>query len=224
MGASLPRNLLASATLDALDPRSARSIRRILDAAAKLFGAEGYQRASMTAVARAAGVSKGLLHYHFRSKEHLLLEAQRATFRAIHARFQDRFKRGERGTRTALEGLDALWAAIWDMRRWAPFMVETISLAAQQSPVRQHVDRFHAETQPLLEQGIRDAFADQLDQLVVPPERLALLIRTALHGLVVELALARTPSEFETVERSYRDMRALFERVVASGQHFEEPT
>ena len=66
-----------------------------------------------------------------------------------------------------------------------------------------------------VEQGIREVFADRLDDLAVPPARLARIIRTGLHGLVVELSLARTPEDFQTVEESYRDMRALFERVVA---------
>jgi AcrR family transcriptional regulator len=209
--------LIERQTKRAGDPRSARSIRRILDAAARLFGTEGYQRASMSAVARAAGVSKGLLHYHFRSKEHLLIEAQQATFRAIHDRFADRFARGERGTRTALEGLDALWSAIWQMRRWTPFMVETMSLAAQQAPVRTHVDQFFDEAMPMLENGIREVFADDLERLAIPPERLARVIRTGLHGLVVELAYCRTEDDLANVQLAYEDMRNLFEAVLTTG-------
>ena len=197
------------------DPRTARTVRRILDAAARMFGDEGYRGASMNAVAKAAGVSKSLLHYHFSSKEHLLLEAQRATFRQIHARFQDRFRRGERGTGTALEALDALWDAVWDMRGWTPFMVETMSLAAQNAPIRDHVDAFLDETEPLLVDSIQELFADQ--DLVLPPDRLARMVRTVLHGLVVELAYARNEGDLATVDRTYRDLRALFAQVVTTG-------
>ena len=190
--------------------RGARSVQRILEAAASLFGREGFQGASMHAVARAAGVSKGLLHYHFRSKEHLLLEAQRATFRQIHRRFDDRFRSGERGLDTALEALDALWEAIREMHGWAPFMVETMSQAIGNRPLRADVDAFYAEAMEMLEGGIRTVFADHLDELNYPPERLARMVRAGMHGLVVELAWAQSESDLEQVATTYADLRDLF--------------
>lgn len=191
--------------------RAARSIHRIIDAAARLFGKEGYQGASMNQVAAAAGVSKGLLHYHFRSKEHLLIEAQRATFRQIHARFEDRFRKGDLGMDTALEALDALWDALYDMRKWSPFMVETMSLATQEGPVREHLDEFYIESNALLEQALTKVFAEHLDDLVIPPPRLASVIRAALHGMVIELSYARSEDDLGRVQQTYRDLRRVFE-------------
>ena len=193
--------------------RGARSVQRILEAAARLFGTEGFQGASMHAVARAAGVSKGLLHYHFRSKEHLLIEAQRATFRQIHRRFDDRFRMGERGLEPAIEALDALWEAVSDMRSWTPFMVETMSQSIGNASLREAVDEFYEEAMGLLEGGIREVFADDLDRLVLPPERLAFLVRTGLHGLVIELSRARSEAEIAAVHQAYRDLRDQFATV-----------
>jgi AcrR family transcriptional regulator len=51
---------------DALDGRG-----RILDAAEEAFAADGFAGASMKAIAEAAGVATGLLHYHFEGKEKL---------------------------------------------------------------------------------------------------------------------------------------------------------
>ena len=45
----------------------------ILETATKLFGAKGYQSVSIGEIATTAGVSKGLIHYHFGNKEDLLL-------------------------------------------------------------------------------------------------------------------------------------------------------
>lgn len=191
-------------------PRAARSVQRILDAAARLFGREGYQGASMGQVAEEAGVSKGLLHYHFRSKEHLLIEAQRATFRQIHARFDDRFRQGDVSLDTALEALDALWDALYDMRKWAPFMVETMSLATQQGPVREHLDAFYAESDDLLRRGLERVFVDDAQSMPVPPPRLGRVIRAALHGLVIELAYARSDADIARVQQTYRDLRRIF--------------
>jgi len=197
-----------------LTRRSAKSVSRILEAAARMFGTEGYQGASMLDVAKAAGVSKGLLHYHFQSKEHLLIEAQRATFRQVHRRFQDRFRRGDRDLETALEGLDALWEAVREMRSWAPFMVQNMSIASRGGGLRRHVDAFYEEAMALLEGGIREAFAPDIERLTLPPARLARLIRVALNGLVIELAYARSPEDLAAIDESYADMRELFSRVV----------
>lgn len=197
--------------------RGARSVQRILDAAARLFGKEGFEGATMLAVARAAGVSKGLLHYHFRSKEHLLIEAQRATLRQIHLRFEERFSRGEHGLPTALDALDALFGAFKEMHSWAPFMLEILSLATQQDEVREQVTGFYEEANTLLERGIELAFADDKDKLTIPPARLMALVRTAFHGVIVEMAQARTPEDLAAIDVVYKDMRALFERALLSG-------
>jgi TetR/AcrR family transcriptional regulator len=53
----------------ARDPELTRS--RILDAATDLFVEEGVSNVSMSRVARAAGVTKSLIHHHFGSKEKL---------------------------------------------------------------------------------------------------------------------------------------------------------
>ena len=200
-------------------PRAARTVQRILDSAARLFGKEGYRGATMNAVARAAGVSKGLLHYHFQSKEHLLIEAQRATFRQIHRRIEERVRHGDRGMSTAVMGLDAIWSAVRDMKAWAPFMIETITLASQGAPFRAQLDEFYTEAEGLLEQAIRRVFEDDLQRLTLPPERLVRLVRVTLHGLIVDLAYARTPADLDRVDQSYRDLLRLFEDIVLT-----EPT
>lgn len=194
--------------------RGARSVQRILEAAASLFGRDGFEAASMGSVAREAGVSKGLLHYHFQSKEHLLIEAQRATFRQIFSRFADRFERGDRGMETAVDALDALWESLVTMKAWTPFMVETLSQAVADRPVRDTVDAFYDEAMDLLQQGIEQTFEHDRDRMAVPPERLARMVRVNMHGLIVELARARDEEEVEAAEETYRDLRDMFSRVV----------
>ncbi len=53
-------------------PDSADVRRRILDAATALFARDGFDATATSAVARAAGVPKGLLFYHFPTKIDLL--------------------------------------------------------------------------------------------------------------------------------------------------------
>lgn len=200
----------------AITPRGARSVQRIVDAASRLFGREGFEKASMFDVAQAAGVSKGLLHYHFQSKEHLLIEAQRMLFRMLHRAATDRVRRGEQGLGPALEALDALWAAVVDLRGQTPFLVETMALSTREGPVHDQMQSFYREATELVEDGVRAVFGAQADRLVLPPDRLARMLRIGLTGLVLEVAMARTDADMAAVERSYQDFRGLFERFVLS--------
>lgn len=78
---------------------------RILAAAADCAGQQGAAQVSLQTVAGAAGVSKALIHYHFRDRDALL--AQLADWLTVE------LLEGEDGAlaeATAATGLDALWA------------------------------------------------------------------------------------------------------------------
>lgn len=199
-------------------PADPRAVQRILGAARRIFGRAGFDGASMGEVAAEAGVSKGLLHYHFENKDHLLLETQRAFFRQLHQRFIERARKGDGGLPSALDALDAMWGAARELHQGAPFLVETLALSTHDSPMGRQVASFYTECTGLLTDAIRAVFAEDLDRLSVPPERMAVLIRVLLEGLVVELARAATEDELARVDLAYSDMRALFARFVLAGQ------
>ena len=187
---------------------------KIIRAAAKIFGRFGYSKASMSKVAKEAGVSKGLLHYHFHSKERLLIEAQRSTFKQLHRRFVERASRGDKGLPSALDALDSMWESIRELQAGAPLLVETLSLAAQEGPLREKLLVFYKESTELLSDGIQLIFSNELDRLAIPPIRMANIIRILLEGLLFELAKAHSAEELAAVDQAYEDMRALFARFV----------
>lgn len=53
---------------------------QLLDAALQVFAEEGYHSASVSKIAKHAGVSKGLMYNYFQSKEEVLLTLVRALF------------------------------------------------------------------------------------------------------------------------------------------------
>src|SRR5689334_16057054 len=78
---------------------------RILEAAARVLAEQGATGLSMADVAHAAGVSKGLIHYHYRDKDALLARLAGWLVDAVESR-----------ERAALAGIapgqavDALWS------------------------------------------------------------------------------------------------------------------
>lgn len=187
---------------------------RVLDVVRRVVGDRGLDGVSLVQIARDAGVSPGLLRYHFRSLEHLIIETQRATFRRVHERFEERFARGEHGVGTALEALDAMYATVRDLHPWAPFLVQTMALAARDRALGDRLDDFNAEALARVELGLVRALPTYLDRLVLPPERLARAVRTGLYGLLVELAGARSDEDLARVDQTYADVRELLARVV----------
>jgi TetR/AcrR family transcriptional regulator, transcriptional repressor of bet genes len=66
--------------------RRSQIVRGLLRAMAE----HGYGGASIQAVARAAGLTAGLVHYHFESKQQILIELVRNLSDGVHARYQRR--------------------------------------------------------------------------------------------------------------------------------------
>lgn len=193
---------------------SSTPVRRLIDAARVVVGRVGVDAFTLEGVAQAAGVPLGLMRYHFRTREHLLIEAWRATFRRIHEAFEARFDEGDGGLTVALEALDALWSALRDMRAFAPFLVQTLATASKDTELGDRLADFNREAEARVELGLIRLFPAHLDQLALPPDRLARAVRTGLVGLLVELAAARDDARLEAVDRTYADVRELLARVV----------
>lgn len=56
---------------------------RIVEATVEVIAEVGYARASMARIAERAGISKGLISYHFRDKDDLMEQTLRTTYAAI---------------------------------------------------------------------------------------------------------------------------------------------
>ncbi|MGW7102461.1 ScbR family autoregulator-binding transcription factor [Streptomyces sp. NPDC054838] len=67
-----------------MQERSERTRRRLVFAGAELFHRHGYANATLGDIARAAGVTKGALYFHFASKDDLADAVQRRGCRLLH--------------------------------------------------------------------------------------------------------------------------------------------
>jgi hypothetical protein len=142
----------------------------------------------------------------------VILDAQQAAYIQLHRRFTERAAHGVTGLPSALEALDAMWETIRLLRGVAPSVLLTLS--SGEEAVQDRRARFYDESTRLLEDAIRVVLAADLGQLALPPDRMAVLVRVALEGLVVELAQARDAEDVARVDQAYLDLRSLFERFV----------
>lgn len=72
-------------------PRNTEERRRqIVDGLRLVMAENGYDGASVQAVAKAAGLTAGLVHYHFQSKQEILIALVRLLARNVRARYERR--------------------------------------------------------------------------------------------------------------------------------------
>ncbi|MEO0965431.1 MAG: TetR/AcrR family transcriptional regulator [Planctomycetota bacterium] len=68
---------------------------RILQAAARAFRAQGFDRPSVASIMKDAGLTHGAFYAHFDSKDRLVAEVIRAGFDGVTERFESRFRQAE---------------------------------------------------------------------------------------------------------------------------------
>ena len=90
-GKSNGRRAANAKTKDAAPPPAEGKRERILDAAVKVFAAEGFYNAKVSQIAQAAGVADGTIYLYFKSKDDLLISL-----------FEDRMERVNANLREAL--------------------------------------------------------------------------------------------------------------------------
>lgn len=159
-----------------------RAVReRLLQAAAALIPRQGWGAVSTRMIADEAGVTPGLVHYHFGSVQALLSEAALGTIRAViggvGAMLQD--------TRTAAQALNTLFSALDSYSGRDPFsllMVETYLAGTRDSALSQGLTaiavQFRDELSAVLrERGTPDATAT------------AAVLAAAMDGVVLHRAL-----------------------------------
>src|SRR5437773_8705999 len=90
-GKSNGKRAVAGKKKDAAPPVAEGKRERILEAAIKVFAAEGFYNAKVSQIAQAAGVADGTIYLYFKSKDDLLIQL-----------FEDRMERVNATLRQAL--------------------------------------------------------------------------------------------------------------------------
>ena len=76
-------------------PRPSNKLQRrdqIVAGMMQVMSQSGYEGATVAAIARAAGLTPGLVHYHFKSKQAILLELVEQLARRLEARYRDNIR------------------------------------------------------------------------------------------------------------------------------------
>jgi TetR/AcrR family transcriptional repressor of bet genes len=156
---------------------------QIADGLLTVMARDGYERATIAAIAREAGLGSGLVHYHFESKEDILL----AVITELRARVQRRYE--ARAARCGDDPLDRLLAyvdahvALGDdadpraVAAWVAIGAEAIGQPAVRELYAEAVHESMAELDKLVRACLRQA-----DRSTRDARHIAAAILSAIEG------------------------------------------
>lgn len=158
---------------------------RIVEAMRVSVAARGFAGATFDQVAREAGVSRGLLHYHFGTKERLLLEAVRREFEVRHAAVQQAVG----PARSAEEVLAALVASFEDFLGSGPsrsvMFFEVLTVAQRNPEIAGELAALGRRMRELIAELLEEKAAAGVLSLEDDPELTAATLLVLVDGIVV---------------------------------------
>jgi TetR/AcrR family acrAB operon transcriptional repressor len=161
----------------------------ILAAAISVFAVHGFDAATTDEIARAAGLSKGGLYWHFKSKDDILAALLEQFFNQELAVLEQPAQAGGSvGARLRQLGEQAV-DAILQMEPVLPVVLEFYALAARQAQARAQIQGYYQRYQRRLADLLQQGY-DTGEFRAGTAEQYALLLIAQLEGLALMWAIA----------------------------------
>ena len=191
------------------------TVRRILKAATRCFARSGYRGASMNAIAKEAGVSKSLVHYHFESKEHLFVSVQLSMLHQIAARIKNLTTISGGPVRGFERGLDEVMLFVETEIESMRVLIEFYNVAATNHEFSKRMEAFDEEVNTLMVEALNETLGAAASSLLIPADRVVRLLRTVFNGLILELAYTAASDEaIARIRETFADCRMILTRAI----------
>jgi TetR/AcrR family transcriptional regulator, fatty acid metabolism regulator protein len=179
---------------------------QIIEEAVRAIAEVGYARASLGLIAQRLGVSKGVLSYHFTSREEMVEEIISITLARAEAFMTPRLEAAHGYRELLARYIEGVLAFIGSHRDWVVGLIEIYN--ARASDYSQHSTSFVAGLQELLEGGQRSGEFREFS-----PRVMATTIRAALEA-VPHLLVAEPETDLDEYAH---ELVALFGAATATG-------
>ncbi len=161
---------------------------RIIASAARVFGRKGFQRASLDAVAADAGMTKGAIYWHFKSKNDLFFAMLDQRFRRDTGPLQGDLDALISSKGDVLAGLTRMFSAgvqrCVDDPEWAHLYLECLSLGRDED-VRERLSAFYDQVWKVSAGFTQELQVNNLINADIDPEIAAIFWGSLFDGLVL---------------------------------------
>jgi len=191
----------------------ARETRReeIFEAAVTLFNANGYHDTSIDDIATAAGISKGGIYHHFKSKKELFIELFREKVETYFNRVTVSMKDNNNVAERLQYMVDQSAEVFEENKELLRIFFEFLSMGTRDSEIRSEVTFFYHNTikalSGMIKEGIETGTLKKLDSTGVARTFFFLSMGFFL------ISFATTP-DFERVQQHAVNMKAIFTGVL----------
>jgi len=178
--------------------------RRILDAAVRVFAAQGYDASRVGDVAKEAGVAYGLVYHYYESKEAVL----EAVFREAWGRLLAAVALAEATGADASEQLELVVKIVLRTGRDDPDLVRLLVREVTRNPhIQDELDEI-GQAFASLERMVRRGQADGTFRAELDPKLAAWMLYGALEEVLTGWVLGQLPDDAAAVSAAEREVTA----------------
>jgi len=185
------------------------SISKILDATVESISGLGYDGASMIRIAKKAGVSKSLLHYHFKSKEDLVIQALTSITQEIAADIRQQIDVAKPSWVRISSAVDALFDLFISSKERASFVNEMYSTAAHNERLNDQLKIYHKKQFEVIEEILSTAIGEDEQSFLFSLSDLAELVQTMILGLSVNRIFAENENRMNNYLQIFKKLLVL---------------
>ena len=178
--------------------------RRILEAAVRVFAAQGYDASRVGDVAKEAGVAYGLVYHYYESKEAVL----EAVFREAWGRLLAAVALAEETGTNAAEQLELVVKIVLRAWRDDPDLVRLLVREVTRNPhIQDELDEI-GQAFASLERMVRRGQADGTFRAELDPKLAAWMLYGALEEVLTGWVLGQLPDDASAVSAAERELTA----------------
>jgi AcrR family transcriptional regulator len=168
----------------------------------RLIGEQGVHRVSLQDIATAAGVSKGLVPYYFKTKENLILTTMRWVLHQVAERIRQSMAGAQTAEERLLAMLDVIWAEPEANRRFYVVYLDLVEYAAREHRFGELSQTFREVVNSLYAEVIRSGVAEgafRADDV----EEAAAGMRAVIEGVFLQWL---QEEDWRALHPAYRDV------------------
>lgn len=163
--------------------KSEASRQQILDAAVKTLAKRGFASTSVSDIAATAGMSKGVVHYHFSSKDDLIARVLEQCSRTMSARVRRAWDLPGAPVEKIRSALREMWSTRSDGSPEMRVLVDLMALAVHDAKLRKPMSALFLGMRTELVEEFVKSFRELGLKPKVPPHIIPKLVMALLDGL-----------------------------------------
>jgi len=184
----------------------------IIEAARKVLTRQGYTRTTIKEVAAEAGVSRGLLHYYFKSKEEMLFMVVRQSVAASSQLTERTFSQSNSIPEIAANICQALRYFVEESPDLISIIFESWSLARQSQSARDELENVYNLFRLGMCKGLENAIERGVLKPTTPVMQMSTMITAFIDGLSFELMVVSSlRQEQQFWQASQKSLEAMLE-------------